>query len=360
MMRRHFLSGASASLLLGGCSTLHGARPRNHAGATAELRAALRPEGGVPEMVRFATLAPNGHNTQPWRFSSEGEVLSIESDLSRRTPVVDPDDHHVFVSLGAAAENLAIAGLATGHRGEPEIRPDGVVAYRWRKGAPLEHALVETIPARQSTRSEFVGGAVPPETLKRLEAVAREEGVRLVILTDRPRLASLRDLVLTGSDAQMDDPAFIAELKEWMRFNEASAVSAGDGLYSAASGNPTAPDLVGSMLFEAFFRKSSERENYARQMNSSSGAAIFLSERYDRPHWVRVGRAAQRFLLEATRQGLATSFVNQPVETTGLRGALAALAGEPDLQPDLVIRFGYAPRLPYSLRRPVSDVLTVS
>src|SRR6202035_5037726 len=66
------------------------------------------------ELVRYATLAPSSHNTQCWKFRVQERSITIEADVSRRCPVVDPDDHHLFVSLGCATENLAQAALANG------------------------------------------------------------------------------------------------------------------------------------------------------------------------------------------------------------------------------------------------------
>lgn len=50
----------------------------------------------LEELVRMATLAANGHNTQPWKFRLDAAGISILPDLSRRTAVVDPDDHHLM------------------------------------------------------------------------------------------------------------------------------------------------------------------------------------------------------------------------------------------------------------------------
>jgi hypothetical protein len=66
------------------------------------------------ELVRYATLAPSSHNTQCWRFALQDQRITILPDLARRCPAVDPDNHHLYVSLGAAAENLAQAALAHG------------------------------------------------------------------------------------------------------------------------------------------------------------------------------------------------------------------------------------------------------
>jgi hypothetical protein len=66
------------------------------------------------QLVRCATLAPSSHNTQCWYFKVEEGAITILADLSRRCPAVDPDDHHLFVSLGCATENLVQAALAHG------------------------------------------------------------------------------------------------------------------------------------------------------------------------------------------------------------------------------------------------------
>src|SRR5690606_19885829 len=117
------------------------------------------------------------------------------------------------------------------------------------------------------------------------------------------------------------------------------------------------PDLLGGPAFDLFVGAAGENDKYARQLNSSAGIAVFLAEREDRTHWIAVGRACQRFALAATALGLRHACVNRPVEVRRLRPELATLAGEPGLRPDIVLRFGYGPTLPFSPRRPVAAVL---
>jgi len=84
----------------------------------------------LKELIRYATLAPSGHNTQCWQFRVAAHSISILPDLSRRTPVVDPDDHHLYVSLGCAAENLSLAARAFGLSGEVKFNDEGDGAVR--------------------------------------------------------------------------------------------------------------------------------------------------------------------------------------------------------------------------------------
>jgi hypothetical protein len=322
----------------------------------AKLRAELSAEH-VADLIRFATLAANSHNTQPWRFRVSSNAIEIRPDEARRTPAVDPDDHHLFVSLGCAAANLAIAAAASGRPGEIEISPDSTgVHYHFTQAAPRSEPLLGAITKRQSTRAEYDGRAVSTGDLAALQEAAAIPGVDLVLVTARPQMAGIRDLVIAGNSAQMSDPAFMRELKQWLRFNPRSAMETGDGLFSAASGNPTLPTPLGRLAFDRLFTATSENDRYARQIDSSAGIAVFVGDAADRAHWMRVGQACQRFALKVTRLGLKLAFINQPVEVARLRPELGALIGTAK-RPDLVLRFGYGPTLPYAPRRPADDVI---
>ncbi|CDX32896.1 conserved exported hypothetical protein [Mesorhizobium sp. ORS 3359] len=359
MDRRTMLLGAGAALVAAGTGV---AGWRSAVGSMAQyeafaagLRDRLTP--ALEAIVRYATLAANSHNTQPWRFQLEGHAIEIRPDLQRRTPVVDPDDHHLYVSLGCAAANLMLAAAATGRTGEASFTADGNgIRYDYLMGEAKADPLADAIPKRQSTRAEYDARATPAADLAELERAAAIPGVSLALVTDQGRMKQVRDLVLAGNEDQMNDPAFMRELKQWIRFNPRSAMARGDGLFSAASGSPVLPTSLGRIALDRLFSAAQENEKYARQIDSSAGVAIFFAERPDHDHWVRVGRACQRFALAATSLGLKLAFINQPVEVARLRADLAAIVGE-TRRPDIVMRFGYGPALPFSPRRPVASVI---
>ena len=328
-------------------------------GAAQAMRTVLSARPGPRELIRYATLAPNGHNTQPWRFAVAPGQLTVRPDFTRRTPVVDPDDHHLFVSLGCAAENLVLAAEARGFWGDLvfDNAEEGSITFSHHQSSPLSSALFDAIPLRQSTRAEFDGRAVGAADLNTLADTAAVPGVDIVIITDRPQMDRMRDLVIAGNSLQMADPAFIRELKSWLRFSPRQALKFGDGLYSAASGNPSLPEWLGQRVFDMLVSAESENDKYAAQLRSSSGVAVFIGKQDDREHWVLTGRACQRFALQATALGLKHAFINQPVEVAALRPELAAMVGMAGRRPDIVMRFGHGPTLPYSARRPVEAVM---
>lgn len=332
-----------------------------YADAVAATRAALKQMPETRDLIRYAALAANSHNTQPWRFVVKESGVDILPDLTRTLPAVDPDNHHLFASLGCAAENLAIASRMRGKPGDLTFDPanGGVVRFGFGSSPAENPALLDAIPKRQSTRGLFDGRPISASDLATLSGAAAIPGVDLVLITDRPQMNRVRDLVVAGNTAQMADAAFVSELKTWLRFSPRYAVETGDGLFSASSGNPPLPQWLGPLMFDLVFKSAAENDKYARQIASSSGVAVFVAQKDDPEHWVLAGRACQRFALAATSLGLKHAFINQPVEVAGLRPELAALAGLPGRRPDIVMRFGHGPALPFSARRPVEAVMAV-
>jgi hypothetical protein len=318
--------------------------------------APLRVDGGPRELIRYATLAANSHNTQPWKFTAGQRCVTIVPDFARRCPVVDPSDHHLFVSLGCATENLVHAAAAAGLMATPAVDAD-----RIRIGldpAPaLESELFRAIPHRQSTRAAYDGTEVSSETLAALEKAGTGAGVSIIILTDKSKIRSVEDYVVAGNSAQMRDQAFMAELEHWIRFSEADALATMDGLSARASGNSEWPAWLARLLLPLVLTERGENDKYRSQIRSSAGIAVFVAEQSDHSHWVEVGRACQRFALQATASGLKQAFVNQPIEVPDVRRQFASFLGTGDRLPDLVVRFGTGPELPRSLRRPVQELM---
>ena len=367
LMRRNLLLGAAScgavAPLLVACSS-----GTSHDEAARALRVPMAAATGdreVPtsglmrELVRFATLAPSSHNTQCWKFRLQERAITIEPDMSRRTPVVDPDDHHLFVSLGCATENLVQAALANGLRADARFDPAGAggVAVALEATKALPSPLFQAITERQCTRGDYDGKPLSTDELRLLEQAGTGRGVRVMLITERPAMEKVLEYVVSGNTAQMNDPAFVDELMAWIRFSAAEAAETGDGLYSGASGNPSLPRWLGSRVMGLFFTPKSENERYAKQIRNSAGIAVFASSVSDKAHWVEAGRCYERFALQATALGIRNAFLNQPVEVGTIRPQFASALGLGNQRPDLVVRFGRGPSMPMSMRRPVRAVL---
>lgn len=318
----------------------------------------LAPRQDYMNLVRYATLAASSHNTQPWKFRLERGRISILPDFSRRCPAVDPDDHHLYASLGCAAENLLLAAQAAGLRGHCSYDLfSSSVTVDIENATPSDSALFDAIPSRQCSRSEYDGTELPGEQLRLLEEAGRGNGVSLILLTARKQKEQVAEYVAQGNTTQFSDSRWAEELRRWIRFNAHDAVRTGDGLYGPVMGSPDVPRWLGNLFMRLAF--SAKRQNWKdiKHIRSSAAVAVFFSDVDDRPHWIEAGRCYERLALQAAVLGLRTAFINQPVEVSALRPQFATFLGIGNQRPDLVVRIGCGPEMPRSLRRPVEQVL---
>jgi hypothetical protein len=310
------------------------------------------------QLIRCATLAASSHNTQPWTFEIGPHEIAILADPTRRCCVVDPDDAHLFKSLGCAAENLVQAawqqGLAAEVRFEP--RRDAVVVALQPSASTSASELFDAIGVRQCTRIAFDGTPIDPDDVTRLERAGAGPGVRTMAITDRSVVGALGDLVAQGNRIQLTDRGFRRELLSWIRFNPGAALRTGDGLAGRCTGNPSLPTWLGKLLAPIVIRAGTQAERDTEHIESSAGIAVVVTERDDKAAWVEAGRAYERLALQATVLDIRTAFVNQPIEVPSLRDELDTLLGLDGEHAQLAVRFGHGELAPYSLRRSVDGV----
>ncbi len=353
---------------------------RRNSTATSNVAAQRR------EWVRLATLAASSHNSQPWKFRVLADSIVIAPDYARRCQAVDPDDSHLFRSLGCAAENLVHAAAADGFAAQVrfDAAQDAVLVAFERSAAAQRDNLAAAI-LESASRPPPCGGR-PPRGLSKLRAAVRflkrrctrtpydakpiaasaqaalltaasMAGVTPLFLESAPQKEAMIDYVRQGNVAQFEDPGFVNELREWVRFNEADAVAAGDGLAGAVSGQPSIPGWFGRFLLRFIASGSKQADIDAKVIRSSAGIVVFIAERDDKAAWMAVGRAYERFALQAAALDIRNAFINQPVEVRSLRPQLQAWLGVPQHHVQLIVRYGTGPTSPHSLRRPLDAVL---
>lgn len=311
-----------------------------------------------PAIIRYATMAASSHNTQPWQFRIESGRVWILPDLSRRCPAVDPDDHHLYASLGCALENLLQAGRAAGLEGRPEYDPSTTgVKLEFEETTPVRTALFEAIPERQCSRVEFDGKPLTKDEVELLTKAGMGDGVSVLLIDNEEQKEQVARFVAEGNRAQFADVAWAGELKSWIRFSAIEAVGNRDGLYGPVMGSPSVPRWLGLLAMKFGFSAKAQNRKDFRNIQSSSVIAVLYSEHDDKRHWVEAGRCYERLALQAAALGLRTAFINQPVEVAVIRPEFARFLGLGERRPDLVVRIGHGPECPRSLRRPLDDVL---
>ncbi|POM14196.1 Putative NAD(P)H nitroreductase [Burkholderia cepacia] len=127
-----------------------------------------------------------------------------------------------------------------------------------------------------------------------------------------------------------------------------------------AAGVPTLLDFAAPVVTMAVrtFDLGNGLAALHHQLVGASPLIVCLSTgRDDREAWLAAGQALERVLLVAARAGHTASYLNQPIETAGLRAHLRHMLGLRG-EPQLLLRVGRGPHTPHSPRRPLDEVVS--
>ena len=315
------------------------------------------PTPQLQALVQAATLAPSSHNTQPWLFRLEGQVIELLADRTRALPVNDPDDRELTISCGCALFNLRVAAAAAGLQAQVEPWPDAAdtdllarVHLSLNGAGQALAAMQAAMGERRTYRERFAATAVGPMALRSLVDAVHSEAASLAVLDTADQRLGAAALVAEGDAMLWANPSWRRELAAWMHPRRR-----GDGLTLPALAIPVAQMVV--RTFDMGHGVAAKD----RQLADESPVLAMLSTAGDMPgDWLAAGQALQRLLLVGVQLGLQASYLNQAVQVATLRPKLQQLIGRPGYA-QLLLRIGNPTQVkPAAPRRPLADVLVTA
>lgn len=314
------------------------------------------------KMVEYATSAPSGHNTQPWKFIITEKSIEIHPDFSQSLSVVDPNNRELYISIGCASENLIIAAKEFGYESTFSINTDenstSFICIDLKRIDGLKSPLFEQIEKRQTNRRVYNKRIIADDTICILENLKLEKGSNLRFYKNGSSdFLTLTSLIYEGNNHQMSDKAFKAELLSWIRFNKTQKAKFRNGLTNEVTGSPSAPTFIGKMIVSSYLKPEKQNKTDMEKINSSSHLTLFTINKNTPENWILLGRSLERFLLESTRLGIANAYMNQPCEVESISNVIHEKINIGNEIPVLLLRIGYAEPMPYSPRKDVRDVI---
>jgi hypothetical protein len=305
-------------------------------------------------LLAAAAMAPSVFNTQPWRFAVDGAVIELYADSERTLHwSVDPFGRQAVISCGAALLNLRVAAAHLGRDADVVVNPtasDGLLASiaigpRGR-GSRADAELFPAIRRRHTHRAPFSPRRIPGSVVYELSACVHAEHANIASVS-RFQRRWLFDLVAFADVVLGESPGYQADLLKWT----AGSTSRTDGIPVGAFGAMSDIDEPPMRDFGAASGASPHKERFP----PDPWIAVLGTDTDDTVAWLHAGQALQRLLLTAQLRGLSASFLNQPLDETGIRRDLvcAGLGGFPQM----ILRMGYAAGAVATPRRPVNDLL---
>lgn len=310
--------------------------------------------------ISLANRAPSVHNSQPWRWRTGSSTVHLFTDPTRALPATDPEGRDLRLSCGAALHHLRVALLAAGmsttvHRIPDPARPDHLAAVEMRPATPSadDLALAHAIETRHSDRRMFSSWPVPAEMLDVLAGAAEGQGARLTVLERGSHRSAVARLVEHAGVEQALTPGLAHETARWT----GRARGAPEGV--PAANVPAAP--LGTVPVRHFAGGEQEQSVLGQDESDGTVLAVLATDGDDPVHQLRAGEALSAVLLTATRFGLATDPVSQPLEVPATRAALSSSVLGGTGAPQVLLRLGWAPvsatPVPPTGRRPVEDTI---
>ncbi|MFB8792239.1 MAG: hypothetical protein U7123_26175 [Potamolinea sp.] len=315
------------------------------------------------EILFLASLAPSGHNTQPWFVQYlEPYHWIIGNDQSKWLPAVDPTQRETILSIGTFIQNLEYAAGSFGYVCDWNLlattnQDEQVMEVKLIK-KELKNAFdITKIKNRRTVRSNFLSDVLNKEDLKYL--VNSEPGFIHYLPNTSKESQFINEQTIVANRIQAyHDPAQ-QELADWIRFSSKDAEKYRDGL---TTGSMEIAGVSGWVVRNSYGKDNVMKKDFRergieqikKEVSESAGWILITSKDNSVATLLETGKRMQRLFLKVREKNIAIHPMTQILEESSTRQTLNQSIGiSENIQ--FILRVGYVKNYPepVSLRRPV-------
>ena len=287
-------------------------------------------------LLNYAILAPSLHNTQPWHFVVQDNLINVLADRSRQLHVADADARELYISIGCAIENLMIAityfGLNATVKYFPEANDEVWVASLSFKEAAATASLADqelfhAITLRHTNRQTYFNKPLNERDVQKLQDCLRESNTTLQ-LTDDPEIKQQIDsLVISADITQFADPDYRVELNNWINQGE--------------FGYRWLIARVGQLATNYLASHHKPTKTEADVVLNAPMLALISTTANDRLAQIKTGQLFERLALYATTLNIGIQPLSQILQVTELKPEVSKLFSGSASVPQMAFRLGY-------------------
>jgi hypothetical protein len=317
------------------------------------------------EILFLASLAPSGHNTQPWfvKYMKPYHWV-IGNDKSRWLPGVDPTQRETILSIGAFIQNLEYAANNLGYNCQFGIlattnQDENIVDVKLTKATGIISYDIEEIKHRRTVRSNYLTDALKKEDS--LYLTKEETDFIHYIPNTSKEHQWLNEQTIEANRIQAYRDTAQTELANWIRFSSKDAAKNMDGLTLAGM---EIEGIPGWYLRNFYGKKDVLKKNFrkqsidkvVKQVSQSAGWLLVTSKDNSVITLLETGKRLQRLWLKLREKNIAIHPMTQIIEEAATNQILNNSVGitEPI---QFILRTGYLKSYPepVTLRRSVGQ-----
>jgi hypothetical protein len=315
------------------------------------------------EILFLTSLAPSGHNTQPWfvQYLAPFHWI-IGNDKSKWLPAVDPNQRETMLSIGAFVQNLEYSADSFGYICDWNLlaannQDERVMEVKLTKQLSKKSFDTEQIKNRRTVRSGFQNDLLKKEDSDYL--INSEVEFIHYLPNNSKESKFISEQTIEANRLQTYRDAAQQELADWIRFSSADAAKYRDGLTTAGmeiegfSGFVVRNFYGKPDVMKTDFREKG-LDKVRTQVSESAGWILMTSKDNSPETLLETGRRMQRLFLKVREKGIAIHPMTQILEETATQETLNQSIGiSENIQ--FILRAGYLKVYPppVSLRRPV-------
>jgi nitroreductase len=365
MNRKTFLKATGTTIIIAGVSIYLTSEKSNFERKDMKGRNtgnnAILPDERI--ILYLASLAPSGHNTQPWfvKYIAPFHWI-ICNDKSKWLQAVDPTQRETILSIGAFLQNLEYAANNLGYNCSfiplaATNEDENIVEVTLNKTANVKKYDIEKIKLRRTVRSNFLRLILKTEDVLHLTNESADFVHYIPNSAKEYQRLNEQTIEANRMQAYRDDAQ--NELANWIRFSGKDAERNSDGLTLASMEIGGIPGwylrnfYAKNDVLKKRFREQSI-DKVVKQVSSSAGWLLITSKNDLVTTLLETGKQMQRLFLKVRQRGIAIHPMTQIIEETSTNKILNRSTGITD-PVQFILRTGYLKEYPepVSLRRPV-------
>jgi hypothetical protein len=365
MKRRRFIAFTGATVLVaGGIYYLSSdkknftrADSKNSQGATISLQKDER------EILYLASLAPSGHNTQPWLVKYiEPYHWIIGNDKTKWLSAIDPTQRETILSIGAFLQNIEYAADHFGYSCQFTLlatnnQDENIAAVKLTRSINATIYDIQKLKYRRTVRSNYLSAALKSEDVAYL--TNQETDLIHYMPNGSKEHHWLNEQTIEANRVQAYRDDAEKELADWIRFSSKEAKTHSDGLTTASM----EIEGIKAWYLRNFYNKADVMKNGFREKSiasviqqtaKSGGWMLITSNDNSVETLLETGKRCQRLLLKIRERNIAIHPMTQILEEATIAQTLPSSIGITD-QVQFILRIGYIKNYPppVSLRRRV-------